>query len=64
MKRVDDYPFMWPLDVFGRLLRETVLGIACQMGDQDALTQASNLFDQWIDGSLRYLQSCGLFVLN
>ncbi|XP_077395201.1 glutamyl aminopeptidase [Festucalex cinctus] len=35
-----------------RLLRETVLGIACQMGDQATLDEASHLFDQWIDGSL------------
>ncbi|XP_036373083.1 glutamyl aminopeptidase isoform X2 [Megalops cyprinoides] len=40
-------------DVFalGRLLRETVLGIACKMGDQEALDQASQLFDQWISGT-------------
>ncbi|KAJ8336281.1 hypothetical protein SKAU_G00396240 [Synaphobranchus kaupii] len=31
-----------------RLLRETVLGLACQMGDTAALQQASLLFDQWI----------------
>uniref|UniRef100_UPI0037E760AF glutamyl aminopeptidase n=1 Tax=Semicossyphus pulcher TaxID=241346 RepID=UPI0037E760AF len=35
-----------------RLLRETVLSIACQMGDQDALNEASQIFDQWISGSL------------
>ncbi|XP_041810106.1 glutamyl aminopeptidase [Chelmon rostratus] len=35
-----------------RLLRETVLSIACQMGNQDALNEASRIFDQWIDGSL------------
>ncbi|KAM3871017.1 glutamyl aminopeptidase [Diretmus argenteus] len=35
-----------------RLLRETVLGIACRMGDQDALGQASQIFDQWINGTL------------
>ncbi|KAM4625669.1 glutamyl aminopeptidase [Polymixia lowei] len=34
-----------------RLLRETVLGIACQMGDQDVLKEASQLFDQWINGT-------------
>ncbi|XP_036373081.1 glutamyl aminopeptidase isoform X1 [Megalops cyprinoides] len=34
-----------------RLLRETVLGIACKMGDQEALDQASQLFDQWISGT-------------
>ncbi|XP_020775323.2 glutamyl aminopeptidase [Boleophthalmus pectinirostris] len=35
-----------------RLLRETVLGIACGMGDDAALNEASRLFDQWIDGTL------------
>ncbi|XP_033844743.1 glutamyl aminopeptidase [Periophthalmus magnuspinnatus] len=35
-----------------RLLRETVLGIACQMGDTAALDEASRLFNQWIDGTL------------
>lgn len=37
----------------GRLLRETVLGIACQMGDQDSLDHALSMFDQWIDGTIR-----------
>ncbi|XP_064190866.1 glutamyl aminopeptidase [Anguilla rostrata] len=31
-----------------RLLRETVLGLACRMGDPGALQQATQLFDQWI----------------
>ncbi|XP_034715058.1 glutamyl aminopeptidase [Etheostoma cragini] len=35
-----------------RLLRETVLSISCQMGDQEALDEASRIFDQWINGSL------------
>ncbi|KAG7509920.1 glutamyl aminopeptidase [Solea senegalensis] len=35
-----------------RLLRETVLSIACQMGDEKALAEASRIFDSWIDGSL------------
>ncbi|XP_068195817.1 glutamyl aminopeptidase [Antennarius striatus] len=35
-----------------RLLRETVLNIACQMGDQDALKNASHIFDEWINGNL------------
>ncbi|XP_019744369.1 glutamyl aminopeptidase [Hippocampus comes] len=35
-----------------RLLRETVLSIACQMGDQETLNQASEIFDQWINGSI------------
>uniref|UniRef100_A0A8C4H6J1 Aminopeptidase n=1 Tax=Dicentrarchus labrax TaxID=13489 RepID=A0A8C4H6J1_DICLA len=34
-----------------RLLRETVLSIACQMGNQEALDEASRIFDQWIAGS-------------
>ncbi|XP_056248698.1 glutamyl aminopeptidase [Seriola aureovittata] len=35
-----------------RLLRETVLSLACQMGDEEALKEASRIFDQWIDGGL------------
>ncbi|XP_029972795.1 glutamyl aminopeptidase [Salarias fasciatus] len=35
-----------------RLLRETVLSIACQMDDQNALNEASRLFDDWIEGRL------------
>ncbi|RXM99098.1 Glutamyl aminopeptidase [Acipenser ruthenus] len=31
-----------------RLLRETVLGIACQMDDQEALNNASALFNEWL----------------
>ncbi|KAL0968988.1 hypothetical protein UPYG_G00220880 [Umbra pygmaea] len=31
-----------------RLLRETVLGIACGMGDQEVLRQVSVIFEQWI----------------
>ncbi|XP_053191825.1 glutamyl aminopeptidase [Scomber japonicus] len=34
-----------------RLLRETVLSIACQMGDQDSLNEASHIFEQWLGGS-------------
>ncbi|XP_054469941.1 glutamyl aminopeptidase [Anoplopoma fimbria] len=35
-----------------RLLRETVLSMACQMGDQEALDEASRIFNQWINGSI------------
>ncbi|XP_061651304.1 glutamyl aminopeptidase isoform X2 [Phyllopteryx taeniolatus] len=35
-----------------RLLRETVLSIACQMEDQITLNEASDIFDQWINGSI------------
>ncbi|XP_044022060.1 glutamyl aminopeptidase isoform X2 [Siniperca chuatsi] len=34
-----------------RLLRETVLSIACQMGNEEALNEASHIFDSWINGS-------------
>ncbi|XP_043917396.1 glutamyl aminopeptidase [Protopterus annectens] len=33
-----------------RLLRETVLGIACRMEDEDALANASRLFKEWLAG--------------
>ncbi|XP_059422397.1 glutamyl aminopeptidase [Carassius carassius] len=35
-----------------QLLRETVLGIACQMDDQEALNQAYDIFNKWIDGTI------------
>ncbi|XP_051773959.1 glutamyl aminopeptidase [Ctenopharyngodon idella] len=35
-----------------QLLRETVLGIACQMNDQETLDQASDIFNKWIDGTI------------
>ncbi|KAF4105637.1 glutamyl aminopeptidase [Onychostoma macrolepis] len=35
-----------------RLLRETVLGIACQMDDQKALDQAYDIFNKWINGTI------------
>lgn len=48
------YSVFTMLFVFDRLLRETVLTIACEMGDPDALKQASDIFNQWIDEKLRY----------
>ncbi|KAM6220503.1 glutamyl aminopeptidase [Rhynchocyon petersi] len=33
-----------------RLLRTSVLGLACKMGDRDALNSASKLFDDWLNG--------------
>ncbi|XP_072351999.1 glutamyl aminopeptidase [Scyliorhinus torazame] len=33
-----------------RLLREVALGLACRMGDENALTNASELFKGWING--------------
>ncbi|XP_077093480.1 glutamyl aminopeptidase [Siphateles boraxobius] len=35
-----------------RLLRETILDLACQMNDQEALNQASYIFNKWIDGTI------------
>ncbi|XP_067847108.1 glutamyl aminopeptidase [Heptranchias perlo] len=34
-----------------RLLRENVLGLACRMGDAEALSNASTLFEQWMAGN-------------
>ncbi|KAJ8281412.1 hypothetical protein GJAV_G00067380 [Gymnothorax javanicus] len=36
-----------------RLLRETVLSLACKMGDANALNQAALLFDDWIYNGTR-----------
>lgn len=33
-----------------KLLRASVLGFACKMGDKDALANASNLFKNWVQG--------------
>ncbi|XP_062963861.1 glutamyl aminopeptidase isoform X1 [Cynocephalus volans] len=35
-----------------RLLRTSVLGFACKMGDREALNNASKLFDQWLSGNV------------
>ncbi|KAK5600388.1 hypothetical protein CRENBAI_025272 [Crenichthys baileyi] len=35
-----------------RLLREAVLGIACQMGDEHALNESYRIFDQWINNAI------------
>uniref|UniRef100_A0A8C1PUR8 Aminopeptidase n=1 Tax=Cyprinus carpio TaxID=7962 RepID=A0A8C1PUR8_CYPCA len=45
-----------------RLLRETVLGIACQMGDQEALDQAYDIFSKWIDGTISVAVNLRLLV--
>uniref|UniRef100_A0A3B4CCD9 Aminopeptidase n=1 Tax=Pygocentrus nattereri TaxID=42514 RepID=A0A3B4CCD9_PYGNA len=39
-------------DQIKRLLRETILGIACQMEDKEMLDNASSLFQQWISRTL------------
>lgn len=38
---------------FLRLLRASVLGLACKMGDQEALENATQLFQQWLSGTVR-----------
>ncbi|XP_023649534.2 glutamyl aminopeptidase-like isoform X1 [Paramormyrops kingsleyae] len=35
-----------------RLLRETVLGIACAMGDEESLNMSSTLFTQWLNDKI------------
>uniref|UniRef100_A0A672S8P2 Aminopeptidase n=1 Tax=Sinocyclocheilus grahami TaxID=75366 RepID=A0A672S8P2_SINGR len=45
-----------------QLLRETVLGIACQMGDQEALDQAYDIFSKWIDGTVSVAVNLRLLV--
>uniref|UniRef100_A0A3Q3XEG3 Aminopeptidase n=1 Tax=Mola mola TaxID=94237 RepID=A0A3Q3XEG3_MOLML len=45
-----------------RLLRETVLSIACQMGDEGALKEASRIFDEWISGNLSIAVNLRLLV--
>ncbi|XP_069315127.1 glutamyl aminopeptidase isoform X2 [Eulemur rufifrons] len=35
-----------------RLLRTSVLGLACKMGDTEALSNASQLFEQWLTGTV------------
>ncbi|XP_063040617.1 glutamyl aminopeptidase [Engraulis encrasicolus] len=35
-----------------RLLREVVLSIACQMGDEHALANATHIFNQWMAGDI------------
>ena len=40
---------------FLRLLRASVLGLACKLGDKEALDSASQLFQQWLTGTVRWL---------
>lgn len=45
-----------------RLLRASVLGFACKMGDTDALNNASQLFEQWLNGTNRIPVNLRLLV--
>ncbi|EPY76126.1 glutamyl aminopeptidase [Camelus ferus] len=38
--------------ILQRLLRASVLGLACKMGDSDALNNASQLFQKWLTGTV------------
>lgn len=39
-------------DHLTKLLRASVLGLACKMGDSDALNNASQLFQEWLTGTV------------
>uniref|UniRef100_A0A8C8ZEN6 Aminopeptidase n=1 Tax=Prolemur simus TaxID=1328070 RepID=A0A8C8ZEN6_PROSS len=39
-------------DHLTKLLRASVLGLACKMGDREALSNASQLFEQWLTGTV------------
>ncbi|KAL2780749.1 glutamyl aminopeptidase isoform 3 [Daubentonia madagascariensis] len=39
-------------DHLTKLLRASVLGLACKMGDREALNNASQLFEKWLSGAV------------
>ncbi|XP_066134744.1 glutamyl aminopeptidase [Saccopteryx bilineata] len=45
-----------------KLLRASVLGLACKMGDKEALNNASQLFQQWLTGTVRIPANLRLLV--
>ncbi|XP_022371171.1 glutamyl aminopeptidase [Enhydra lutris kenyoni] len=45
-----------------KLLRASVLGFACKMGDQEALDNATQLFQQWLSGTVRLPVNLRLLV--
>ncbi|XP_032189043.1 glutamyl aminopeptidase [Mustela erminea] len=45
-----------------KLLRASVLGFACKMGDQEALDNATQLFQQWLNGTVRLPVNLRLLV--
>lgn len=49
-------------DHLEKLLRTSVLGLACKMGDQEALGNASTLFQQWLSGTVRIPVNLRLLV--
>ncbi|KAF6129876.1 glutamyl aminopeptidase [Phyllostomus discolor] len=49
-------------DHLTRLLRASVLGLACKLGDKKALDSASQLFQQWLTGTVRIPVNLRLLV--
>ncbi|XP_045655108.1 LOW QUALITY PROTEIN: glutamyl aminopeptidase [Ursus americanus] len=49
-------------DHLTKLLRASVLGLACKMGDQEALENATQLFQQWLSGTVRLPVNLRLLV--
>uniref|UniRef100_A0A2R8M6Z0 Aminopeptidase n=1 Tax=Callithrix jacchus TaxID=9483 RepID=A0A2R8M6Z0_CALJA len=49
-------------DHLTKLLRSSVLGFACKMGDREALENASLLFEQWLTGTERVPVNLRLLV--
>ncbi|XP_029797794.1 glutamyl aminopeptidase [Suricata suricatta] len=45
-----------------KLLRASVLGLACKMGDREALDNATQLFQQWLTGTVRLPVNLRLLV--
>ncbi|KAF3815516.1 hypothetical protein GH733_016469 [Mirounga leonina] len=49
-------------DHLKKLLRASVLGLACKMKDQEALDNATQLFQQWLSGTVRLPTNLRLLV--
>ncbi|XP_036887781.1 glutamyl aminopeptidase [Sturnira hondurensis] len=49
-------------DHLTKLLRASVLGLACKLGDTEALDSASQLFQQWLTGTVRIPVNLRLLV--
>ncbi|XP_007098311.2 glutamyl aminopeptidase [Panthera tigris] len=49
-------------DHLTKLLRASVLGLACKMGDREALDNATQLFQQWLSGTVRLPVNLRLLV--
>ncbi|KAF0884395.1 glutamyl aminopeptidase isoform X1 [Crocuta crocuta] len=49
-------------DHLKKLLRASVLGLACKMGDREALDNATQLFEEWLTGTVRLPVNLRLLV--